>query len=549
MPRIATALLFALLAAGCATVSVQRDGPVAVAQVAGDLQEAEAAYAAGDAEKALRQLDLDPAQVPDELRARWHPLRAKLLEQSGDAFAAAGELAYADAALPDDQRAGNVSEIDRLLSGLSDDELSQRSAALPEGDLLYPHAGRALTRRGLPLPRPYDRGAGWRIASDRPPAEADGYRPPNRIGVLLPLSGSLASAGASVRDGFLAAWYAETRRRPEIRFYNTETAGGAAGAYQKAADAGVDFVVGPLSRESVAALFSQAQGAVPMLALNRAPVPPPPGSASFSLAPEDEGVAAAERLLRRGLKRVVAIVGSDETARRSLKAFGDRLRERGGEVVAEIALVGAGPDYAGMLRPGAMQAQQGGFDALFLALKAPQARLLTPQLPAAGLGGRPLVATSLILSGGGNARLDKELDGIEYPELPWLVQPRAGLPDAASLARTLPSARGNAIRLFAFGADAWKLAAYLEHLAQSPESALAGATGELRLDGFGNVTRAPAWAVFSGGRPRSALDGALIPQPVEATPDASEPATAEPDVAEPDIAEPDVAEPDADGTF
>lgn len=538
MPRIATALLLALLTAGCATVSVQRDGPVAAAQVAGDLQEAEAAYAAGDAEKALRHLDLDPAQVPDELRARWHPLRAKLLEQSGEAFAAAGELAYADAALPAEQRAGNAAEIDRLLSGLADDDLSQRSAALPDGNLLYPHAGRALTRRGLPLPRPYDRGA-WQIAADRPPAESDGYRPPNRVGVLLPLSGSLASAGASVRDGFLAAWYAETRRRPEIRFYDAEAAGGAAGAYQKAAAEGVDFVVGPLSRESVASLFSQTQGAVPMLALNRATVPPPPGSASFSMAPEDEGVAAAERLLRRGLKRMVAIVGSDETARRSLKAFGDRLRERGGEVVAEIALVGAGPDYAAMLRPGAMQAQQGGgFDAMFFALKAPQARLLTPQLPAAGLGGRPIVATSLILSGGSNVRLDKELDGIEYPELPWLVQPRAGLPDAASLARTLPSARGNAIRLFAFGADAWKLTAYLEHLAQSPESSLAGATGELKLDGFGNVTRTPTWAVFSGGRPRSALDGALIPQPVETMPGAGEPA-----------AEPGVDEPDDDGAF
>ena len=40
---------------------------------------------------------------------------------------------------------------------------------------------------------------------------------------------------------------------------------------------------------------------------------------------------------------------------------------------------------------------------------------------------------------------------------------------------------------------------------------LRGATGELEVDGFGLVQRRPAWAVFSGGRSRPALDGALLP--------------------------------------
>ena len=35
--------------------------------------------------------------------------------------------------------------------------------------------------------------------------------------------------------------------------------------------------------------------------------------------------------------------------------------------------------------------------------------------------------------------------------------------------------------------------------------------GELQVDGFGLVRRHPAWAVFSGGRSRPALDGALLP--------------------------------------
>ena len=41
----------------------------------------------------------------------------------------------------------------------------------------------------------------WTFESDRPAAERDGYRPPRKLAVLLPMSGSLATAAAPVRDG------------------------------------------------------------------------------------------------------------------------------------------------------------------------------------------------------------------------------------------------------------------------------------------------------------------------------------------------------------
>jgi hypothetical protein len=59
----------------------------------------------------------------------------------------------------------------------------------------------------------------------RAPAEADGYRPPERLAMLLPLSGEAARAAAPVRDGFLAGYYGENRRRPEISFYDTHRRG------------------------------------------------------------------------------------------------------------------------------------------------------------------------------------------------------------------------------------------------------------------------------------------------------------------------------------
>ena len=134
-------------------------------------------------------------------------------------FTQARDLARGQDAVPAEQKTANARAIERLLAGLDDATLSADAAALPAGDPLYPYAGQALLRRGLPLPRPFDRG-GWKFDA-RPPADSDGYRPPVKLAVLLPLSGSLAPAAAPVRDGFLTGYYGESRRRPEVTFYDT----------------------------------------------------------------------------------------------------------------------------------------------------------------------------------------------------------------------------------------------------------------------------------------------------------------------------------------
>ncbi len=480
------------------------------------LLRAEFAIADGDAAHAAADLNVPDAAIPQALHARWYRAHATALEASGDRFGAAASLALLESSQPRHDAVATRARIQKLLGSVDDATLARGSAALPLGHPLYTYAGRMLTARGLPLPHPYARGVGGVQASTtRPPADADGYRPPLKLALLLPSSGSVAVAAASVRDGFMTAYYAESRRRPEIHAYDTaDSAGGAIAAYRKAVADGNDFVVGPLGREQVAALFSQSEMPVPMLALNRAAQPAPPGSVSFSLAPEDEGIAAAERLLRKGLRRTIAFSARDDAATRALKAFREAYTQRGGSIVAEAVISDAGPNYGPLLHD-ALAKSGDQYDAVFLALKAPAARLLATQLPTNGFRTVPRVSTSLILSGGGNARLDQELDGIEYPEVAWLLHSVNGLPDSSTLGAHLPSARGGGARLFAFGADAFRLSAYLEALALQPETVVRGATGELRMDGLGNVQRGSDWAVFSGGRARpAAQDGGLQSQPV-----------------------------------
>lgn len=334
---------------------------------------------------------------------------------------------------------------------------------------------------------------------NRPQAERDGYRPPLKLAVLLPQSGSLATAAAPVRDGLLSAYYGESRRRPELQFYDTTgTAEGAASAYNRAVAEGADQVLGPLGRDEVEAVFRVMRPEVPLVALNRPASPAPVNAASYALAPEDEGVAAANFLAARNARRVLVLSNGDDTARRSIAAFDSQLRTHGGSIVQTLAVVGDKPaDMAGLLQAAAQR--EGGVDAVYLALRAPQARLVAPQLSAAGLAGKPRVATSQITSGGGNAAQDMALDGIAFPTDAWSAGGVAGLPDATRTGSTLPTARGPAARLFAFGHDAWLISAYLERLASGRDDGMRSASGTLRIDDKGNVVRMPAWSTYSSG--------------------------------------------------
>ena len=415
------------------------------------------------------------------------------------AFAQAGQLAAQRAGLKGQALSENTRQIQELLAGLDNATLTRETTGLPVGDPLYPLAGNAMLERNLPLPRPFDRGSKWNFdANGRPPADRDGYRPPLKLAVLLPLSGPMATAAGPVRDGLLAGYYGETRRRPEIHFYDTaSTPADATNAYARAVTDGAEMVVGPLGREQVDAIFRQGNLSVPVLALNRGESEVPDGAASFSLAPEAEGVSVADYLLKLERKRVLVIGGNDENGRRASDAFRKRFTEGGG-AVADILTVGEAPaDVSAPLVAAAAK----NVDAIFLAVRGSTARALTPQLALAGLGGKTRVGTSLLIQGTGKPEEDNVLDGVIYPTESWSASGVKGLPAPATVAATLPTARGGAARLFAFGYDAWLLSAYMQKLTEGTSADLRGATGTLTLDGFGTVLRAPAWATFSGGMP------------------------------------------------
>ena len=347
------------------------------------------------------------------------------------------------------------------------------------------------------------------LTAGRLPADTDGYRPPLKLAVLLPLSGDMSRAALPVRDGLLAGYYAENRRRPEITFH--DTAAGVDAAYDQAVANGADFVIGPLGRAEVDALYSRQSLPIPVLALNRGELPPPPGNASFALAPEDDGVAAAEYAISRGARRVLSLADGDDSMRRAAAAFRARLEELAGTVVVEL-VVNATPGAMGTALQTAATTD-GGIDAVFLAVRPSQAGAIVAQLADVGLGGKLRIGTSALAGARPADTSGHALDGIAFPSDAWSVQYVAGLPSSVTAASMLATARGSAQRLFAFGYDAWLLTAFLERLATNPAASVAGATGTLRIDADGNVVRTPAWSSWNGS---NALPLGNTPPPADA---------------------------------
>lgn len=331
-----------------------------------------------------------------------------------------------------------------------------------------------------------------------PPSTDAGYRAPARLAVLLPQTGSLAVAGNAIRDGLLASYYAETRSKPGIRFYDSQgTAAGISTALQQAIKDGAQMIIGGIGREEVAALAS-AEVSIPVLALNRIEAPRNRMLLNFSLSPEREGELLAERLLARKLLSAGLFHQGGESESRAIAAFEKRYAKGGGSVLWRSRVPEISTDETGTPVPPALPATLGEAKAVVLWLSGDAAKPLRAAMTLAGAGAVPVFASADIATVS-DAKTNSDLNGIEFLQMPWLAAaPNVQGMQAAQLLK-LPSARGPGAALNAFGADAWLVASRLPVWLASPKTEIAGATGSLHLDPDGRIERRLVWRVYRAG--------------------------------------------------
>jgi outer membrane PBP1 activator LpoA protein len=484
-----------------------------------DLLQAEWALKQHNAPKALQLTTQPNISVPPALQLRLLELRSQSMQQTGDFWGAARTRVEMDGQLSGLDQAQNRKQIVSLLTQLGIDPLKQRAAAMQPSDRMLPWVNEALTQLGVAVAHPapaLEQEVGTMLPGEGANVR-EGFKMPSRVALLLPTSGNLASAGTAIREGFFAA-YADSAHnhmpRPPVRVYDSAgTTAGAIKAYQQAVNDGAQLIIGPLTRGEVSALFGLQQLPVPLLALNHPDDKslPASGVSEFGLLPETEGAQAADHMAEAGITNAFVIVSSDDFAQRAAKSFKAELEARGGKV-AGTGNLGSGVNFASTISGLGMPTDSGDASAnkdsgIFISMRPQQARLLLPQLRLARVN-LPVVGTSHIYAGVDDAGANRDLEGVEFCDSPWLFDVQPGLPNHGDIAGQLPAARGTSARLFAFGMDAWNLAPYIDWLRAHPGSYLPGASGQLTSDQFGRIRRVLVWAKFQDGLARP-LNGSL----------------------------------------
>ena len=357
------------------------------------------------------------------------------------------------------------------------------------------------------------------------------YIKPARIALMLPFTGRLGKVGEAIQNGFLYAYYQDQDLHPELEIIDASTEPSEFRLqYQQAILNGADFVVGPISKELVDMLQNRENLEVPTLTLNYAKKLPEAtlNLYQFGLNPEDEAEQIADIALSEGRNHALTLVPDTAWGARLERAFTERFERLGGRVVGVESYPSKKNDYSVSIkkllnlttsnqRHSILQQVVGqpvsfdprrrqDVDMVFIAANSRQARLIKPQLKFHRAQTLPVYATSHISSSVGNSDDDRDLNGIQFLDMPWMLD-NSGNQDHRGISQLWPSSSKRLGRLYALGVDAYRLIPALRRLMINPGESELRNTGQLTVDKNGRVRRSLLLATYDKGIAR------LVEQP------------------------------------
>ncbi|MDD2769627.1 MAG: penicillin-binding protein activator [Methylococcus sp.] len=502
---------------------------------------------AGRAKEAMSKLSsLDESRMSPTQKGHYHTLRASAYNQMGNMLESARERIAAGPFLgsPDAVQKNNEAIFDAL-SRLPDPVLEQqsdtatgalegwvalaklvrqstpdqRARAVADWNARYPdhpaHGAFAdsLARRSdaAAAEAAIEPAAETKPAVQITPlAEPGGSRSAPVIAVLLPLSGTYAAPAAAIRTGIDAAHDADIGlSKPALRFYDTQ-AGDVPGLYRKALAEGATQVIGPLLKEDVAALANSGELSAPVLALNENPGVSGAHLFQFGLTPEQEVEQIAASAWFDNRRTALLIAPSSAYGQRIANHFSDYWRRAGGRIAASKSYTAGSNDFSTVLEDVALLVGQGGAttpvpyenvaDFVFLAADEHDGRIIKPYLESLRVD-LPAYAMSTVFSGQPDPSLGRELNGVVFCDIPWLLDETSG--DALSeraLEAKVTQTPQDYRKLIAMGIDAYRLSGRLDELRSGGK--FDGATGLLTVGEGNRIRRQLSCAQFDNNSPR-----------------------------------------------
>ncbi|EIJ41483.1 putative lipoprotein [Beggiatoa alba B18LD] len=470
---------------------------------------------------------ITPDALPSNVRAQYYQLQAEILATQGNRIEAVRMLVQVDDLLEKDPFEGrnNQQNIWRTLSMISPQELGKLS--LIQGDIFsgwvslsqitqttpsnqlaqsintwrnsYPNhpANRYIVATLL-------RGGSNSVAGNQSNTTQNNNFSGQQIALLLPLTGNFKPQAEAIRDGIFAMLYNTTGQQPRINVYDTNASNVLQVYQQVTAKGDVSFIIGPLEKEAVKTLAtSQSRLPVPTLALNYIDVPVNTANFyQFGLSPEDEASNVASRAWADGYRAAAVLYPETEWGGRVLNAFRMEWQKRGGQIATIEAYKN---DFSAPVKRIATNPT---VNMVFMAGFSQQLRQLRPYFDYYAATRLPIYSTSHVYTGAPNPQVDKDLNGVIFGDMPWIIAPDAQ-------AQQLQTMLGNSMndktaqfkRLYAFGIDAYQLTQQVQALANQPYRQWQGQTGLLSLDATSSVRRQLVWARFVNGIPTNLQSG------------------------------------------
>ena len=510
-----------------------------------DLIDAQLTLAKGDADRALRILPTVHVDYPPAIQARLLRTRAMALARLGQMTESLDTRLQLDEILvrllPDSLSAleRNHQVIWSLLQGMPDDKLLnlRNRHRNWRGWQALAYGVRNARRNGVSqdavindwLRRYSQHPAVMTLASSLRSQQDFITEYPTKLALLLPLQGRYADAAHAIRDGFLSAYF---RHRggaaPSLRIYDTSGDLELVQAqYAQALQEGATMIIGPLRKSAVTQLLSTQTLTVPVLALNYSPDLQADNVVQFGLLPEDEARQIAEFISQRGQSRSLVFVPNNAYGERLSRAFAERYTELGGEV---LTIEKYSPETNHHSPPiqralNILQSQNRNsilravlktelkfephrrqdVDAIVLIADPLQARNFQAQLKFHDADDIPVYANSNAFMGIVNPKLDRDLDGLTFCDMPWTLS-GARDPYFSRIQQLWPNDLRKQPRLYALGIDAYQIIPYLNYLPQNPHYHFAGLTGKITLDHQRRAHRKLVWAQFQQGRPQQLVE-------------------------------------------
>ncbi len=377
----------------------------------------------------------------------------------------------------------------------------------------------------------------------------------NNIAIILPLTGNQKLAGNTALQGILAAY--KNNQAKTLHFIDANTVDWST-LNTQLVNLNIDYVIGPLLKANVDAYLSQtnsqenshannqataqtdvqtnAQVSTQLEPLLASKIPTlflnlpsngtlQPYQSALSMHPEDEASQAASTLGLANYQHPLVISHQDKVSKRIAHAFAKQWLKTTGKNV-DIVYFDKGKQMQSKVKTGldvdssqarikelksrlkqtikAESRNRRDVDMIYVVGSAQQTRLVKPYIdvntsPFAQV--IPVFASSRSHSISGDNSANRDLTGLTFTEIPWLLPSDLQNKPLAKLSRTLWPKRSDSLqKIFAMGFDSYALIEKITLMQQAPYIRHFGQTGVLKLNNNNILTRSLIWGRYQNSR-------------------------------------------------